>query len=547
MSDDSLIQAMPDFVAFLRRDGVVQRHLGGRCLGIRLRGEELTGRRPEEIWDENVGVQIRHAVRRSLATRGNESLGFTHGGRAFEARINAHGRERVICVIREASPTQAPGGTEGVRSGAIERREFFDHLRNAIADASVRERQLALCMIHVGGLDEIGGIIDHAISQQIVAALLRRFAARGEAVDTADWHAARVGEGVIGAMIGGFAGRTALRDLAEDLRRRLLEPVKVGDAEFAVRPSLGVALLGEDGREPGALLDHAQSAMLEARRDESGGLHFYSDSLRLRSLSRLDFHRELREAIAADALALRHAPRHDLAAQQLTAINAYLRWPSELRRDLKPSEFLPVAEATGLSLDLSRWALRRLRRDAPALRALAGGEFRISFGALRQHFASDVLLEDVSEWLRSGEIRASELELRLSERLLSGLSSPGRVLRPLHDLGVRLVVDEFGRSFSSLPRLARMPLWGLQIDRGLVTAARRDAVAAQAAQAAVAIARSLGLVSIASGIDDDDDLRRWRQQGCAEGLGDRFGTALQPATDTPTEATTKRRRLQTAN
>ena len=246
----------------------------------------------------------------------------------------------------------------------------------------------------------------------------------------------------------------------------------------------------------------------------------------MRSLARLDFQRELREAIAADAFALRYAARGDLALERRTAINAYLRWPHELRRDIAPAEFLPVAESTGLALDLSRWALRRLRRDAPALRALGDGAAHISFGPLRQHFASDTLLADVSDWLRSGEIEAGHLELRLSERVLAGLGSAGRVLRPFHDLGIRLVVDEFGRGHSSLPRLARMPLWGLQVDRGLVTGARKDPVAARAARGALALAQSLGLVSIASGIDDAADLQRWRELGCAEGLGDRFGASL---------------------
>ncbi|MFO1426468.1 MAG: bifunctional diguanylate cyclase/phosphodiesterase [Steroidobacteraceae bacterium] len=428
----------------------------------------------------------------------------------------AHGRERVTCVIREAAAPRAEGGREGVRSGAVERREFFDRLRNAIADASLRERRLALCMVHVGGLDDIGGIIDHAVSQEIVSALLLRVAAPRETGGGAGWQCARVGDGALAAIVRDFDDRNELRDIAEDLQRRLREPVAVGDAQFAVRPCIGVAVLGDDGRDTAALLDHAQTAMLEARRDETGGLHFYSDSLKLRSLARLDFQRELREAIAADHFALRYAARCELADGRLAAANAYLRWPGELRRDVKPAEFLPVAETTGLALELSRWALRRLRRDAPALRALGGEGFRMSFGALRQHFASDALLEDVTEWLRSGEIEAQELELRLSERVLAGLASPGRLLRPLHELGVRLVVDEFGRGVSSLPRLARMPLWGLQIDRALATTARQDPVAARTAQAALSLAGSLALVPIVSGIDDADDLARWRGLGCAQ-------------------------------
>jgi len=541
MNDDSLIEAMPDFVAFLGRDGVVLRHLGGRHLGIRSSGQPLAGRHPEEIWDAEIGARIRQLVRRVLANRGSDTLAFSQQGRAFEARIAAHGRERVLCVIREVGQATSESDRDGVRSGAIERRAFFATLQNEIADATLRERRLAVCIAHVEGIDEIGGIIDYAVGQQVIDALLARLAPGSG--DGASWQTARIGEGVLGIIVRDFGERTALRDLATGFARRLGEPVAVGDAQFSVRPAIGVAVLGDDATQTRTLLDHAQTAMLEARRDESGGVHFYSDTLKLRSLARLDFQRELRDAIANDLFALRYAARCEIADARLAAVNAYLRWPSELRNDIKPSEFLPVAESTGLALDLSRWALRRLRRDAPALRALGSGDYRVSFGALRQHFASEALLDDMRDWIGSGEVQPAQIELRLSERVLAGLGAPGRVLRPFADLGIRLVVDEFGRGVSSLPRLARMPLWGLQLDRGLAVAARDDAVAARAAAAALAIARSLELTPIVSGIDTQDDFARWQGAGAVQGLGDHFGAALRLASAQLTQAPRRKRKL----
>lgn len=541
MNDDSLIEAMPDFVAFLGRDGVVLRHLGGRHLGIRSAGQPLAGRHPEDIWDADTGARIRQLVRRVLASRGSDTLAFSQQGRSFEARIAAHGRERALCVIRELTQAAADGERDGVRSGAVERRAFFALLQNEIADATLRERRLAVCIAHVDGIDEIGGIIDYAVGQQVIDALLARLTpAAGGATA---WQAARIGEGVLGIVVRDFEERGTLRDLALGFAQRLGEPVAVGDAQFSVRPAIGVAVLGDDAAQPRPLLDHAQTAMLEARRNETGGVHFYSDTLKLRSLARLDFQRELREAIATDLFALRYAARCELTDGRLAAVNAYLRWPSELRNDIKPSEFLPVAESTGLALDLSRWALRRLRRDAPALRALGSGDFRISFGALRQHFASEALLDDMRDWLATGEVQPAQIELRLSERVLAGLSAPGRALRPFADLGIRLVVDEFGRGVSSLPRLARMPLWGLQLDRGLAIAARDDAVAGRAAAAALAVARSLALTPVVSGIDTAADLERWQTLGATQGLGDHFGAALRLASERLTQAPRRRRKL----
>jgi diguanylate cyclase (GGDEF)-like protein len=543
MSDDSLIQAMPDFVAFLRRDGVVLHHLGGRRLGLHSVGDTIAGRRLDEVWGAPVAQRLMHALRRALATRGSEAVSFVHEDRRFDATVSAHGRERGVCVIREASQARVDAEREGVRSGAVERREFFDRLRSEITEAQLREHRLALLLIHLDGFGEIGTLIDYSVSQEITRAQLARIARAGgdDGARGADWSARAIGDGVFGAIVTRFEDREELRNIAADLRRRLQEPTRIGDADFVLTPSIGVAIYGEDSSQAAGLLEHAQSAMLEARRRDSGGIAFYSDTLRLRSLARLDFQRELRAAIAADGFALRYAPRCELSGGELTAIAAYLRWPNDLRSDIRPSEFLPVAETTGVALDLSRWALRRLRHDWPALRSLTPAAGRVSFGALRQHFVSDSLLADVSEWLASGEIEPPQLELRLSEKTLSGLSSPARVLRRFCDLGITLIVDEFGRGYSSLPRLARVPVWGLQIDRALVTAARQDPVAGRAAQAALGVARALGLVPIASGIDDERDQRVWQERGCVEGLGDRFGTALRLPDARPASARSQAR------
>lgn len=542
MSDDSLIEALPDFVAFLRRDGAVLRHLGGRGLGLETSPVPLTGRSISDICPQDAAVQIRQLIRRTIAGRDSASLEFAQKGRRFEARISAHGPDRVLCVIRELAAAMPDFDREGVRSGTTERRAFFELAKQAIADAALREHRLAICVIHIDGLESINRHIDYSIGQRVVSELQERLrTSRDSGSDSApSWQAKPIGDSIFAVLLQGFADRDALHGIATDLRRALAAPVIVGDASFSITPSVGIAILGEDGTQPAALLDHAQTAMLEARRGDSGGLHFYSDTLKLRSLARLDFQRELREAIAADQFALRYARRCDLATGRLIAVNAYLRWPSALRRDIQPADFLPVADSTGLALNLSRWALRRLRSDLPALRALGAGDVKVSFGALRQHFASDALIEDVGDWLASGEIAAHSLELRLSERVLSALSAPGRVLRSFHDRSVALVVDEMGRGHSSLTRLARMPLWGLQIDRGLITSARRDAISAGAARAAISIAKALDLVPIASGIDDEEDLQRWRESGCVQGLGDRFGAGLAEAQPAPLQTARRR-------
>lgn len=527
MSDDSLVRALPDLVAFVRRDGTVAGVMGGR--GVELpKGASLEGRRLVEAWPDEIAGLVMRLVRRALTERAAAEARFDCDGRAYEVKVSAHGVDRALCVVRPlAVAGNADGRGEGVRDtgrGALERRALFTRLEQSIAEAALRERRLAVCVIHVDGLRNVGSIIDYGVADVVTSALLSRLPAPAAAAgERGTWCVGRLAEDVFAVIAEDFDDREGLRALATRLCRSLDEPVAAGDATFRLRASAGLAVLGEDASRAAALLEHARSAMHEARRGGGEAVRFYSDTLRMHSLARLDLERELRLAIDEDGLALRYATRCDLATGRTTAVHAYLRWPHALRGEVRAAEFLPIADSTGLAGPLSQWALQRLRRDLPRLRQLAGPRVRYSFGALRQHLASDALAADIDAWIETGEIQPEELELRIAEQALASLPSAGSTLRRLERLGVATAIDEFGRGYSSLPRLARLPLHALQLDRTLAVSAADDPVAQRAARAALSIATSLGLVPIATGVDDDERRAHLLQLGWLEGLGDCFG------------------------
>ena len=516
---DSLLEAVPDFVAFVRRDGTVLRHLGGRRVLPEGAGSP-TGRALAAIWPEPVGGQLRLALRRALAERGSAELAFLLEGRRHEARFTARGPDRALCVIRHAGEVQNEGARDDVRSPNSSRREFHARLQAAVAEATLRERPLAVALVHLDGLDEVGRVIDPSVGRQL-AANLHEHAGRA----AGDWSVYPYGGNSLAIIAPGVADEGALTERCAALLRALGETVGVGDARFSVMPSMGVSRLAHDVHGARELVECAREALLDARRADAPRLRFYSHGVDARAVATLDFERELREAIAADRLSLRYGLRAELDTGRPVAACAYLRWPQALRRELRAADFLPIAESTGLALQLSRWALGRLRRDLPALASTLPAQLRWSFGPLRQHVVQEALQEDIEEWLGSGGVRPEQLELRIAERTLSALPSHGRPLRRFAERGIALVVDEFGRGFSSLPRLARLPLSGLQVDRALVTAAREDEVALRATRAALMLAAALDLMPIASGVDDEGDRQRIRELGAVQALGDLYGHA----------------------
>lgn len=540
MKPDSLIHALPDLVTFIRRSGVITRHLGGRGMaGVTDKGS-LEGRRLDEVWGEAAAQLLLQMVRRALASRESVEGPFSDGARRFQARVEPVGPERVLCVIRSigASGESERPGDGAPREIRIDRRGFLSRFQQSVADAALRERPLAICMIMLRGLNEIGRVIDFAIAEKVATAAMQRLEqVRLEDAGGQQWYLGQLGEGLLAVVVEGTSGRELVRELAHALCDSLAEPLRLGDASFELSPCAGVAMLGHDATQPQALLDHARTAMLEARRSALPEVHFYSDTLRAQPFLRLDFERELREAIAADQLSLRYAARHDFASGRLVAIQAYLRWIHPLRGDVRPAEFLPVAESTGLSTPLSRWALGRLRRDLGALRAMIGPQVRVSFGALRHHLSSDTLAADVEEFLASGELAPGTLELRIAERTVAGLSTPDRTLGRLAELGAFLVVDEFGRGFTSLARLVHLPVQALQVDRSFVTTIDEDPAALRICQAVARLAGAFGLTPVATGIDSERDCERMRQAGFEQGLGDLYGQlAMTECDDTPRQA-----------
>jgi EAL domain-containing protein (putative c-di-GMP-specific phosphodiesterase class I)/GGDEF domain-containing protein len=529
---DSLIQAVPDLVAFVRADGVITSHLGGRQLQGSPNPNIVAGRNLSEAWSESVGQLFRQMIRRALASRTNVEARYLDGARRYEARVSPQGRQRVLCVIRditdsESAPSlRAAGGATPPRAAGTERRGFLQRMKHSIAEAALREQPLSLGVIHLGGLTDIGQLLDFTIAERVVTAAFQRLPvcpAETPATEL-NWYTGQIGDALLAVVIQGTAEREVIRSTVQSLCDSLVAPLTVGDANFQLSPCAGVAIMGEDAAQPQALLEHARAALAESRRAGPGSLHFYSDTLRLLPELRLDFVRELRNAIAADEIELRYAGRHDLATGRLDAVHAYMRWRHPLRGVVHPGEFLPIAISNGLGVALSRCALSRVQKDMPALRAACGATARISFGPLREHLVSGTLMEEIEELLKSTGLEPGMLEVRIAEKTLASLSRADRVVSQLAARGTNLVIDEFGRGYSALARIAQLPIQALQIDRRYVTAAPEKPAALRFCLGAIALAHAYDLTPIASGIDNESVRQQMLGLGCEQGLGDCFGS-----------------------
>jgi predicted signal transduction protein with EAL and GGDEF domain len=464
VSADSLIQALPDLVIGVRRDGVILAlNVGSGVDELKPAGQSI-GRNVTDVWPEAVAALVKQLTRKAIATRSTVEARFRARGRNYEARASAQGPDRAICVIRDSVQEPAADAVDGTAerlAPPLDRRGFLRRLKDSASMAALREKPLSVAVIYVEGIAEIAQAIAPAVSEQVMAAAMARLTGSSGGSQLS-WYLGQLSEGLL-AVVLESGDREMIEACVEQMCGSLREPVQLADDVFHLTPSAGLAILGLDASSGRALLDHARAAANEARRCGGGRVRFFTDTLHLKSLARLDIARELHDAIAQREIQLRYIGRHDLATGRLVAVVGYLRWQHPLRGEIRPLDFLRVAETTGLGRTLSRAAMSWLKDDFRILSAGWSPDVRISFGALRHHLSHEEFIRDFERLLANGDIPPERLELRIPERNLN-IRPPGD-LKSLAHAGVQIIVDEIGRGVTSLDWLARAPIHGMQLDR----------------------------------------------------------------------------------
>jgi predicted signal transduction protein with EAL and GGDEF domain len=536
---DELATLLPDLALLIHRNGTLLAHLGGNTLHGKLMDAQSVGVKIDAALPGELAVRVTQSVRKCIADRSPVESELRVNDMNCEVRAQAVGPNRAVVVIRQipelgreldaTPPTQM--------TAHLDRRGFSRRLRQSLAAAALSGRPMAIAVIQVEGAADITQALDATLADQAVSAALARLNTPEDShTVTPDWYLGQLSERFLVAVLD-----TRDRDRIEPCVGRICAafraPVRVGDSEFQLAAYAGVAILGQDASSAKTLLQHARAAATEAQRSGSERVFFFSDTMQLRVLSRLDAAQELREAIRDSDLRLRYIGRHDLKTGRLTSIVSYVHWTDSLRGEVAPADFLRVAEATGTAHALSRSLLDGLRRDYPRLAAQVGEDVGVSFGPLRHHVLGDTFLGDIEAVLASGDIAPGRLEIRISERVY--ISRDLKFWHALARTGVRLVVDEIGRDLTSLDRLARGPLWGAQLDRSWVAAVDSDLTARKLCRGAVQLFSGLQLTSIAAGLDTADRCELLASFGCAEGIGDVFSPlgVCEPSLDPRISAT----------
>ncbi len=317
--------------------------------------------------------------------------------------------------------------------------------------------------------------------------------------------------------------------VAERILDVLRQPFYLGEGHpepYTVSVSIGIAFGPRVDAEQ--LLHDAAVALAQAKEAGRGRYALFGQDMPQAIESRLAFENELRSAVATDQFFLRYQPIFDIESRTTTGVEALLRWQHPTRRVIPPDHFLPLLEETGLIVPLGRWVLQEACRQGAALHS-AGYLISMSVNVSARQLESDSLVDDVRDALSASGFEATALVLEVTETtIMSDTSLMVDRLIALKGIGVRIAIDDFGTGYSSLAYLRQFPVDILKIDRSFISALATTRDSSMLIHTLVQFGKTLGLETIAEGIEEEGQMDPLLAEQCDTGQGFLYGRPLSP-------------------
>lgn len=305
--------------------------------------------------------------------------------------------------------------------------------------------------------------------------------------------------------------------LAETLAQAVAEPFLIDDAAHCVTCSIGASVHPRDTRDAVMLLRYADIAMQHAKDLGRNNVQFFSSALGARLLERAELEVDLRLAIERDELSLFYQPLVDLQTGQVAGVEALLRWSNAAHGTVEPDRFIPIAEECGMIESIGEWALRRAFRDMRQWSDAGIPHTRVAVNVSPCQFRDPLFGDKIADMLANAEIEPGMLSLEITEKvLMQGGRTSEAVLTRLHQIGVDLVLDDFGTGFSSLGYLKRFWFKKVKIDRSFIDNIATDPDDAAIAKAVISMAHSLGIRVVAEGVETEPQCDFLRRNMCDE-------------------------------
>jgi diguanylate cyclase (GGDEF)-like protein len=388
-------------------------------------------------------------------------------------------------------------------------RNLFDRFLGRALEERTTGRLVAVMLMDLDGFKEINDTMGHHVGDAVLTELASRLTAR----ISEHGIVARLGGDEFGFVLPDLPDAEHVGELGRAVLTELERPVAVDGMALELRASLGVSIAPEHGEERSLLLRRADVAMYTAK-SGGGGIEVYDPSGDRHSTRRLILAHDLRAASRSDAIEVWYQPVADLTSGTVHGCEALLRWNHSLHGPIPPEEFIPLAEQSGIIGELTWWVLDAAIRQARAWHD-RGHDLGVSVNIVARTLLEADLLDRLAQMLLSTGVEPRWLTLELTESsIMADPIRSEKVLAALGELGVRVAIDDFGTGYSSLTRLKQLPIHVVKIDKSFVMSMSVDEGDDAIVRSTIELARNLGHIVVAEGVEDQVTWDRLIELGC---------------------------------
>jgi len=442
----------------------------------------------------------------------------------YDAHLQSNARTQAQ-RLEQANAQLQHQATHDALTGLPNRVLYLDRLEREIAHAERDGHTFAVLVVDLDRFKVINDTLGHGPGDQLLKEVAHRLARTIRTVDTV----ARTGGDEFLLLITDIRDPADTAVVATKILEELDKPVLIGGAEVHTSASVGISVYPTDGTDSDALVAHADEAMYFAKQHGRNTFQFFNPGMSVFSRERLDLERDLRRALPMQQFEVHYQPKMDIATGRMNSVEALVRWRHPTRGLVGPTEFIPLAEESGLIFSIGEWVLREACRQARQWQLDGQPFLRVAVNISPIHFRQPKFLDVVRSALSDHDLEPRYLEIELTETtVMDHADTSVQILEDLSRMGVIVSIDDFGTGYSSMSYLRRFPIDKLKIDRSFINELTTSSDAASIVKAIISLAHSLRLKVVAEGVETAEQLQQLRELGCDQFQGFYRSAAVLP-------------------
>jgi diguanylate cyclase (GGDEF)-like protein/PAS domain S-box-containing protein len=410
-------------------------------------------------------------------------------------------------------------------TGLPNRLMFSQLLNHSIQSARHHKRQLAVFFIDLDRFKIINDTKGHDAGDQLLQEIAMRYKQSLRAADVVS----RLGGDEFIILIEEVNELSQVAIVAHKILTTTFKPMVLLGEECRITASIGISMYPKDGEDEQSLMKNADIAMYFAKEEGKNNYQFYSKDIQVQSTERLSIETNLRLALERNELSLHYQAKVDFKTDVITGVEALLRWQNPYLGSVTPTQFIPVAEETGLIISIGKWVMKTACAQNVAWQQQGLPAVCMAVNVSLRQLTDDNLIDDIKAALNDSGMAPNLLELEITESMV--MRNPTQmiaVLAKIKSMGVRLAIDDFGTGYSSLAQIKHFPIDTLKVDRSFIRNIPENAEDEAVTKAIIAMGKTLGLTIVAEGVETIEQMNFLKEHSCDEMQGYYFSKPIVP-------------------